>query len=78
MSVSGSFEELNEISLKRKFVTNLVLIILLNLLIKPLWIFGIDRNVQIITGKEDFGMYATLLSSILPNKYFTRPWHNQL
>lgn len=48
--------------MKRKFVTNLVLIILLNLLIKPLWIFGIDRNVQIITGKEDFGMYSAILS----------------
>jgi O-antigen/teichoic acid export membrane protein len=48
--------------LKQKFVTNLVLIILLNLLIKPLWIFGIDRKVQIITGEEAFGMYGTLLS----------------
>ncbi len=47
-------------NLKQKFVTNLVLIILLNLLIKPLWIFGIDRNVQNITG-EAFGMYAALL-----------------
>lgn len=47
--------------MKRKFVTNLVLIILLNLLIKPLWIFGIDRVVQNTTG-EAFGMYATLLS----------------
>ncbi len=47
--------------MKRKFVTNLVLIILLNLLIKPLWIFGIDREVQIITG-TDFGMYVTLLN----------------
>lgn len=48
--------------MKRKFVTNLVLIILLNLLIKPLWIFGIDRNVQILTGTEIFGMYTSLLS----------------
>ena len=48
--------------MKQKFVTNLVLIILLNLLIKPLWIFGIDRHVQVITGPEVFGMYTTLLS----------------
>jgi len=48
--------------LKGKFVTNLVLIILLNLLIKPLWIFGIDRTVQNLTGPEVFGMYSSLLS----------------
>lgn len=47
--------------MKRKFVTNLVLIILLNLLIKPFWIFGIDRAVQNSTG-ESFGMYGALLS----------------
>lgn len=52
----------NNKSLKGKFVTNLVLIILLNLLIKPLWIFGIDREVQILTGTEVFGMYTSLLS----------------
>jgi O-antigen/teichoic acid export membrane protein len=48
--------------LKRKFVTNLVLIILLNLLIKPFWIFGIDRTVQNMTGEDIFGMYSALLS----------------
>ncbi|MBT3750106.1 MAG: oligosaccharide flippase family protein, partial [Bacteroidetes bacterium] len=48
--------------MRRKFVTNLVLIILLNLLIKPLWIFGIDVTVQNITGKEVFGMYGVLLN----------------
>jgi O-antigen/teichoic acid export membrane protein len=49
-------------TLKKKFITNLVLIILLNLLIKPLWIFGIDRNVQIIVGHGDFGLYYALLN----------------
>jgi len=47
--------------LKRKFVTNLVLIILLNLLIKPLWIFGIDRHVQNMFPGE-FGLYSALLN----------------
>jgi len=46
--------------LKRKFVTNLVLIILLNLLIKPFWIFGIDRTVQNLT-VGDYGIYNALL-----------------
>ena len=53
--------EQNNKSLKRRFVTNLVLIILLNLLIKPIWIFVIDIKVQNTTD-YDFGMYGTLLS----------------
>ena len=48
--------------MKRKFITNLVLIILLNLLIKPIWIFGIDIKVQNLVGVETFGVYSTLLS----------------
>ena len=47
--------------MKRKFVTNLVLIILLNLLIKPLWIIGIDMRVQNIVGTEEFGLLVPLL-----------------
>jgi O-antigen/teichoic acid export membrane protein len=48
--------------LKKKFVTNLLLIILLNLLIKPVWIFGIDRTVQNLVGVDEFGMYTILLN----------------
>ena len=47
--------------MKRKFVTNLVLIILLNLLIKPLWIFGIDRHVQNMFQVE-YGLYNVLFN----------------
>ncbi|MCD6331926.1 MAG: oligosaccharide flippase family protein [Bacteroidales bacterium] len=48
--------------MKRKFVTNLILIILLNLLVKPLWIFGIDRVVQNTVGMKEFGFYGALLN----------------
>ncbi|MCX6225358.1 MAG: oligosaccharide flippase family protein [Bacteroidia bacterium] len=47
--------------MKRKFITNLVLIILLNLLIKPLWIFGIDRHVQNMF-PDQFGWYSALFN----------------
>lgn len=54
--------------MKRKFVTNLILLVVLNLLIKPFWIFGIDRTVQNMVGAESYGMYASLLSfSLLLN-----------
>lgn len=48
--------------LKRKFVANLGLIILLNLLIKPLWIFAIDIKVQNMVGTEEFGLYGSILN----------------
>ncbi len=48
--------------MRRKFLTNLALLILLNLLIKPFWIFGIDRTVQNVVGSHDFGFYFTLLN----------------
>lgn len=48
--------------MKRKFLTNLVLLVSLNLLIKPFWIFGIDRTVQNVVGSQDFGFYYALLN----------------
>lgn len=48
--------------MKRKFVTNLILLLFLNLLIKPFWIFGIDRTVQNIVGAESYGLYFALLN----------------
>ena len=48
--------------MQRKFVTNLFLILTLNLLIKPFWILGIDRYVQIAVGTEVYGYYITLFN----------------
>jgi O-antigen/teichoic acid export membrane protein len=48
--------------MQRKFVTNLALVLTLNLLIKPFWILGIDRYVQIAVGTEVYGYYATIFS----------------
>lgn len=48
--------------LKRKFITNLILLLFLNLLIKPFWFFGIDRTVQNMVGDESYGLYFSLFS----------------
>ena len=48
--------------MKRKFITNLLLLLFLNVLIKPFWIFGIDRHVQNMVGNENYGLYFSLLS----------------
>jgi O-antigen/teichoic acid export membrane protein len=48
--------------MQRKFLTNLGLLLFLNFLIKPVWIFGIDLNVQRIVGVGDYGFYFVILN----------------
>ncbi len=48
--------------MQRKFLTNLGLLLFLNLLIKPVWIFGIDLSVQRIVGVGDYGFYFVILN----------------
>ncbi|MDA3880878.1 MAG: polysaccharide biosynthesis C-terminal domain-containing protein [Prolixibacteraceae bacterium] len=48
--------------MKRKFFTNLILLLTINLLVKPFWLFGIDRTVQNVTGVDDYGLYYSLLA----------------
>jgi len=45
-----------------KFYSSLLLLIVLNAVIKPFWIFGIDRQVQNITGAAEYGTYFSLLN----------------
>ncbi|MBL6950212.1 MAG: oligosaccharide flippase family protein, partial [Bacteroidales bacterium] len=44
------------------FLTNLGLLLFLNLLIKPFWIFGIDRTVQNTVGVEEYGFYFVVFN----------------
>jgi len=48
--------------MQRKFLTNLGLLLFLNLLIKPFWIFGIDRTVQNTVGVEEYGFYFVIFN----------------
>jgi len=48
--------------MQRKFLTNLGLLLSLNLLIKPVFIFGIDRNIQNIVGVGDYGFYLVIFN----------------
>jgi len=53
---------------KRKFATNLILLLSLNLLVKPFWIFGIDRTVQNLVGAGEYGLFYSLFNfSLLLN-----------
>lgn len=48
--------------MQRKFLNNLMLMIFINLLVKPLAIFGIDAEVQNRIGVEEYGMYFSLFN----------------
>ncbi len=47
--------------MKRKFFSNLILLLTINVLVKPFWLFGIDRTVQVVTG-DAYGLYYSLLA----------------
>jgi len=54
--------------MRRKFVNNLFFILLINLLVKPFWILGIDVGVQNRLGAEEYGFYYPIFGfSILLN-----------
>lgn len=48
--------------MKKHFITNLSLLIFLNLLIKPIWFFGIEVGVQNSVGEEIYGFYFSLFN----------------
>lgn len=48
--------------MRRFFVKNLLFIITVNLLVKPVWFFVIDRTVQNRVGNEDYGIYLALFN----------------
>ena len=48
--------------MSKGFISNIFLIVLLNLLIKPFYIFGIDAQVQNQVASEEYGLYFSLLN----------------
>lgn len=49
----------------KPFFSSLAVLIALNLLVKPVWVFGIDRPVQNAVGLEIYGQYFALLNLCL-------------
>lgn len=48
--------------MNREFFINIVFLVSINLLIKPFFIFFIDRTVQNVVGAETYGLYFALLN----------------
>lgn len=67
----------------RQFYASLGLLIILNLVIKPIWIFAIDRQVQNVVGTVEYGSYFSLVNlsivfSFLLDWGFTSFYNRQL
>ncbi|HLN53119.1 MAG TPA: oligosaccharide flippase family protein [Lentimicrobium sp.] len=60
--ISVSLQTVALVFMQRKFLANLSFLLLLNLIIKPVWIFGIDLTVQNMVGAEIYGFYFTLFN----------------
>lgn len=70
-------------SVNRRFYASLALLILLNLVIKPQWIFGIDRPVQNQVGTAVYDNYfaflnLTIVFNFLPDWGMTAYYSRQL
>ena len=48
--------------MQRKFILNLILLVFVNLLIKPVYLFGIDRGLQNTVGSEAYGLFYSLFN----------------
>lgn len=48
--------------MQQTFIKNLILLLALNLLIKPFWVFGIEREVQAVVGTANYGLYFALFN----------------
>jgi O-antigen/teichoic acid export membrane protein len=48
--------------MQKKILQNLLFLLILNLLIKPFWLLGIDRAVQNTIGNQEYGFYWALFN----------------
>jgi len=48
--------------MQRKFLANLMLLLFLNILIKPMYIFGIDLRVQNLVGADEYGLFFSIFN----------------
>lgn len=50
------------LNVNRKPLSNIIFLIAVNVIVKPFWLFGVDRVVQNKLGEETFGMYFVLFN----------------
>ncbi len=48
--------------MRQSFIFNVAFLIFVNLLVKPFWVFGIDRSVQNMVGEESYGIFFAIFN----------------
>ena len=48
--------------MQNRFIKNIIFLLFLNLLVKPFWILGIDREVQNLLGDSNYGIYQSIFN----------------
>jgi O-antigen/teichoic acid export membrane protein len=67
--------------MRKEFLLNIVLLIAINVIIKPLYIFGVEAQVQNQLGFEQFGLYFDYFNFVLLFQFINDPglqnWNSQ-
>ncbi|MBK9737306.1 MAG: oligosaccharide flippase family protein [Saprospiraceae bacterium] len=59
--------------MKREFTINIILLIIINLLIKPTYIFGIEARIQNLVGIETYGLYFAYFNFVFLFQFINDP-----
>ncbi len=59
--------------MRREFIVNILLLIIINLIIKPIYIFGVEARVQDIVGTESYGLYFSLFNFVFLFQFINDP-----
>lgn len=51
--------------MQHSLIKNLIFVLFVNILVKAIWVFAIDRNVQILVGYQSYGSYQSMLNLAL-------------
>lgn len=59
--------------MKREFIINIILLLFINFLIKPIYIFGIDTHIQNLVGIEAYGFYFYYFNFVFLFQFINDP-----
>ena len=59
--------------MKKEFIVNIILLLTINLLVKPLYLFGVDAHIQNMVGPETYGVYYALFNLVFLFQFIIEP-----
>ncbi len=59
--------------MKREFIINIILLFIINILIKPIYIFGVEARIQDTVGTEAYGLYFFYFNFIFLFQFINDP-----